>query len=279
MAEIRLRPYQQEIVKKALAVKNFLLCACVGSGKTICAAFLVRLLLKNNKMDKVLIGCTVSSLGVFRGEFRSKFGLSVGFIEDVNDLVNFLEGKDKVALLKHSLIEDLGRIQENIDTVEDSLEKDYKRIMLIIDEAHKFSNHESWGNISINNIRHFFEKIVILTGTPYSSKLQQIYGLIRLIYPNKWKNVKEFRNKYVKTEIVKDWRTGKYLREEDVEYVNLPELRKEMEQFTSFYFPSLNINYIEHKTSLSVENYEKYREMCVEIYEELKTRSYKNNQE
>ena len=271
MVDIKLKPHQIEGIKKALSIVNTLFCVKVGGGKTLLSLFLARLLLKNKKIDKVILCVTLSGIGPFSNEL-SNLGVNVRQANTIEDLIDFFKSKERFILIKHSFMEDLGKNQNKIDILEDYLTEDYKKIMLVIDEAHKISNHESLGNFAVDNTRRFYEKIVLLTATPYSSKLDQLYGLIKLIYPQKWKNLKEFRSNFVKSEIITDWR-GKYLRTEDVEYINLPTLREEMEEFTFFHYPKVNLIYHEHKTKLSEDNYKTYRNMCKEIYETLKDRA------
>lgn len=277
MSSITLRSYQTEALKKLLSIRNGLLCARVGSGKTLISLFLSRFMIKRNEIDKIIICVTPSSVGPFTNELSS-VGIKVDLIDDVVDLIDFLKGSKRFVLIKHSFMEKLGVDKNNIDQVEDYLEKDYKKIMLIIDEAHKFSNHESIGNFAIDNTRRFYEKIVIMTATPYGSKLDQLYGLVKLIYPKQWKNLKDFKNNFVRVEIIKDWKTGKFLRTEDVEYINLGKLRKVLEQFTYFYFPSINLVYKEHRTKLKESNYKQYVDMCRSVFSSLKERVSKKEE-
>ena len=172
-------------------------------------------------------------------------------------------------------MENLGKDKLHEDALEKLLTKNYKKIMLVVDEAHKISNPDGWANTGVDHTRRFYTKILLLTATPYSSKLDQVYGLVKLIYPKKWKTLKEFRDKYVRSEIIRDWRTKKFIRPEDIEYINLPELRKELEEFTYFYYPPTKLNYYEHKIKLSTENYKIYTDMCQEIYQEMKDRNKK----
>ena len=269
---IELRSYQKQAMEKALSVKNALLCMSVGAGKTLTVIFLARYLLNRKEIDKTIIACTLSSIGPFQRELK-KLGVETELTEKIEGLVEALNSRNKFILIKHSLIEELGSNKNNVDIVEDLLKKNPKKLMLIIDEAHKFSNHESIGNFAIDITRHLYEKIVLLTGTPYSSKLDQLYGLVKLIYPKKWKNLKAFRDLYVRSEIVKNWKTGKFIRTEDIEYINLPALRLELEAFTFFWFPPKKLNYINYTKSLTPQHYEEYSEICKNVYAELKVRA------
>lgn len=276
MSIIKLRDYQIEAVTKSLQNKNALLCMKAGSGKTLTAIFLSRYLLNKKKVDKIVIACTVSSVGPFSRELK-KIGIEGKLIEEVTDFVEFLKSKEKFVLIKQSFIEELGKNQTKIDLIGDFLKKDYKNIMLVIDEAHKFSNTESWGSVGVDNTFKFWSKIILLTATPFSSNLRQIFGLIKLIYPKQWKNLKTFVEKYIKVDIIRNWKTGKFLRTEDIEYINLPELRNELSEFTFFYYPPIKLNYIEHKVKLNKDSYQVYKDMCLNIYAKLKERCIKSN--
>ena len=269
MSKIELRDYQVDAIKKALQNKNTLWCMRTGSGKTISTLFLARILLNKKEIDKNVIACTLSSIGPFTRELKN-LGVEVKLVESIEDFLEFLKGKERFVLIKHSFIEGLGKNKESIDLLESSLKKDFKKIMLVIDEAHKMSNPDSWASFGVDNTRKFWERIIIMTATPFSSKLDFLYGLVKLIYPKKWKNLKEFRSLYVKEETIKDWKTGKFLRTEDVEYINLRGLRKSLEEFTFFFYPPIILNYIEYKIELKPENYLIYKDMCQSVLNSLK---------
>ena len=276
MGRIELRDYQVLAMKKLLSVNNSLLCADKGTGKTFISVFLARYLLKNKKVNKTVFCVTNSGVGVFKKGLE-KFGLDINLIDTIDKFVDFLSGSEKFIIIKHSFMEELGQNKKYVDVIEDYLKCNNKKILLIIDEAHRFSNHQSWGNFAVDSTRRFYENIVILTATPYSSSLLQIYGLVKIIYPDKWRSPKEFKDAYIEEEIVKDWRTGKFLRVEPVRYKNLSHLRKEMEEFTFFWFPPIKLNYYEHKVKLSENNYSKYVELCRSVYEEVKDRNSNTN--
>jgi len=260
VAKIILRDYQKDAVKLALNIKKCLHLIETGQGKTIISIFLIRYLLKNNLIDKVVVGATVSSTNPFIKDFSRKVNYPVKLIENVEDFKQFIEGNDKIIIIKHSLIEEIGLTQEHIDYLEDSLTKNYQRMMLVVDEAHELNNYDALIHSAFQNIRFAWERILLMTATPWSSKLEQIYGLVCLLHPKLWKSLKEFKNLYIIEEVVKDWKTGKYLRTEPVEYINIPHLRKTIEPFTFFYYPKIDLNYYEYKVPL--EDYSEFDKIC-----------------
>lgn len=261
---LKLRDYQEEAVKFALKTKFCLWLMNVGSGKTICSMFLSRLILNKNIGDKVIIACTVSSTNPFLKDYLRKAKVSLELVEDVDKFISFLSSDEKILIIKHSMLEKLGVNQNYIDIIENKLSEDFKKLTLIVDEAHEFNNHEGIGHAAFQNLRFMWDRIVLLTATPYSSKLEQLYGLICLIYPKLWKNVREFKNLFIVEKVVKDWKTGKFLRSEPIEYVNLPLLREILETFTFFYYPPVPLNYIEHKVRL--KDYGPYDELCSKVF-------------
>lgn len=265
--KIKLREYQQEAVNFAKKVKRCLFCMRVGSGKTVCAMFALRSFFKNKLIDKAVIACTKSSVPVFVEDFKEKANLDVCVIEDENDFVNFFSTKEKVCIIKHSMFKKAGN---DLITVK-KLEKIYDsglKVALVIDEAHKMQNPEGIEHDAFMHIEEMFDRVILMTATPYSSCLSQFYGLIHLINQNIWKSKREFYDRYIEEIIIKDPKTHRPVRKEKVAYRNLKEFRGKIEPFTYFYYPSIPLEHVEHKCKLSEEHYEEYLRLCWGILDE-----------
>lgn len=259
--KIELRDYQQEAVKFAKRVKKCLFCMRVGSGKTICAMFALRSFFKNKMIDKAVIACTKSSVSVFVEDFKEKAGLDVEVIEDPDDFVKFFKGNKKVCIIKHSMFEKAGN---DIVTIK-KLEKIYDsgcKVALVIDEAHKMQNPEGILHDAFFHIHEMFDRVILMTATPYSSCLSQFYGLIHLIYPTLWKSKRQFFNNYIDEIAIKDPRTHRVVRKEKVRYKNLKEFREKIEPFTYFYYPPIALVHLEHRCKLSEEHVNEYLRLC-----------------
>ena len=256
---ITLRNYQAKAVEFALNVKRCLFCMRVGSGKTICAMFALRAFFKRKLIDKAVIACTKSSVPVFVEDFKEKAGLDVAVIEEPEDFVNFFKGKEKVCIIKHSMFEKAGN---DVITIK-KLEKIYDsglKVALVIDEAHKMQNPEGVQHDAYFHIEEMFDRVILMTATPYSSCLSQFYGLIHLIYPKLWKSKRQFFDNYIEEIAIKDPRTYRIVRKEKVAYKNLKEFREKIEPFTYFYYPAIPLVHIEHHTQL--KDYLAYNELC-----------------
>lgn len=87
----------------------------------------------------------------------------------------------RITLMSHSAI--AGLQQE----VEHFMSK--KRTLLVIDEAHRIKNPDGlWGNAAVEISEHAAGRAV-LTGTPLPQGYQDIYNLIRFLYPYKFEDI------------------------------------------------------------------------------------------
>jgi hypothetical protein len=274
---IKLRKYQEDAVKLGINVSNTLMCLATGTGKTVISMFLMRLLMKKGVVDKCVVGCTKSSVNVFIDDFKEKANIDVKLVEDIDSFLEFLDSDKKVVLVKHSLLSDMGKYIENVELLKDYFKKSSLKLFLTIDEAHLMSNHDGVMHKYYENIKFIFNKVSLLTATPYSSKLEQIYGLIHLIYPKLWNSLREFKSLYIEEEMVKDWKTGKFLRNETISYKNLKHLRKTMAPFSFFYFPEMDVNY--HVHSVKLKDYSEYNALCAEVLDIIIERQEKKEGE
>lgn len=264
---IKLRDYQKEAVKFAKEVKKCLFCMRVGSGKTICAMFALRSFLKNKMVDKAVIACTKSSVPVFVEDFKEKANLDVPVIEEAEDFVRFFKGKGKVCIIKHSMFEKAGNDIVIIKKLEQIYDSGLK-VALVIDEAHKMQNPEGVQHDAYFHIEEMFDRVILMTATPYSSCLSQFYGLIHLIYPKLWRSKRQFFDNYIEEITIKDPRTHRVVRKEKVAYKNLKEFRTLIEPFTYFYYPAIPIVHKEVHTRLSEEHYNEYLDKCHGVIDE-----------
>lgn len=253
---IELRDYQKEAIKKAVRVGKVLLCMATGCGKTIISIFLARYLLNKDLSDKIIVGCTLSSTNVFIDDFKDKVNYNVKMINDMDSFMNFLEGRDKVCIIKHNFIKELGFVKDNIVSIKKVLKKNKIRICLILDEAHVFNNTSSQVHEAYDNIRGFFDRVVLLTATPYTSCLSQLYGLTHLLYKKLWSSKRAFTDLYIDEFRKINRETGRVEYKQVTRYKNLKDLRERIEPFTYFYFPKINLNFISHRVKL--EDYTQY---------------------
>ena len=255
---IKLFEFQQEAVKRALNSLNYLLCVRVGGGKTLIAMVYAKLLRKKNLADKVAFACTVSAAVAVAGEFKEKLGLDVPQITTVDQYFEWLHNDEPVCIFKHSFFEKLGYNQGVIDDLDDYVSHGGKRIVLVIDEAHKISNEKGIAQTAFQNIRFSFSRVLAMTATPWQSGLEQLYGTIRLVNPKVWKSRAAFTRDHIVQEVIRV--NGKVRRVETVAYQNLKMLREKIAPFTFFYYPKIPLNFIYHNVKLP--DYTEYDEIC-----------------
>lgn len=259
MAKIILREYQTEAVKFTQRVDKSLLCMRVGSGKTVCAMFALRESLNKKQVDKAVIACTKSSVSVFQQDFKEKAGLDVPLIETAEGLIKFLKGKSKVCIVKHSMFEKAGNDLITIRQLE-KISMDGTRVALVVDEAHKIQNPEGLAQEAFHRIDWLFDKVILLTATPYSSCLSQFWGLVCVIHPEIWPTKRKFFDRFIDEIAIRDPRTHRVIRKEKVRYKNLKEFRETIEPFTFFYYPNIPLVHVEHHTKL--RDYSTYDDLC-----------------
>lgn len=266
MARITLRDYQVEAVKFTLKVDKSLLCMRVGSGKTVCAMFALREMINRKQIDKAIVACTKSSVSVFKKDFLEKAGLDVPVYETESEIINFLRGKGKICIVKHSMFEKLGKDAMTIRILEEISMNEGVKVGLVIDEAHKIQNPEGVAQQAYHRIDFLFDKVIMLTATPYSSCLSQFWGLVCIIHPDLWPTKKSFFNRYIDEISIRDPRTHRVIRKEKVRYKNLKEFRSVIEPFTYFYYPPIPLVHVEHHTRLG--DYSEYDELCKGVIKE-----------
>ena len=257
--KIKLFDFQKEAVTKALKSFYQLICVRVGGGKTLIAMFYAKILLQKGLSDKVIFACTVSAAAAVHAEFEEKLGIDVPVYTEEDEVMRFLKNPNlKIAIIKHSMFEKLGYNQTIINEIRAILTKNNLNVALVIDEAHKLSNDKGIAHTAYMNIKFMFNRIMIMTATPYSSCLTQLYGVIHLINPRCWKSKSEFSNKFIEEQVI--MQGGRVRRKEIIAYKNLGELRKTIAPFTFFYYPKIKLNFIDHKVVLP--DYKEYDEIC-----------------
>lgn len=257
MAQITLRQYQKEAVEFALNRKNCQLLLKTGTGKTLISLVALKTLLKRKLVDKAVIACTKTSTVVFQKEFMNMFNFKVKVIEKADDFIEFLNSNNKVCVIKHSMFKNLGSDLQYIKELKKIYKEKKLKISLIIDEAHKLSSDTGATQKYYRNVAWLFDRCTLLTATPYSSSLEQLYGLIQLIYPTLWRTKAEFTDKYIDYLVIRDRQNfKKVLRKEILRYKNLGDLRSVIEPFTFFYYPPTKLNFYYHKTRL--KDYSEY---------------------
>ena len=68
---------------------------------------------------------------------------------------------------------------------------------LVLDEAHKLKN--SKGKLYAKMEQLIFEHCVMLTGTPIQNNVEELWGLLHFLYPNKFNDLDDFSAKYGNT--------------------------------------------------------------------------------
>ncbi len=197
--------YQEETAKKVL--KSFrgraLLADEVGLGKTIEALMTLKEYMQRGLVESALILTPPSLLTQWRDEMSSKFGLSFVTTED-GDYRDKGDEFWKNPFILSSL--NIAKSKRNFDKV---TSREYD--MVIVDEAHHVKNRSTQSWKLVNALKKRF--ILLLTATPVSNNLMELYNLITLLKPGQLKTQASFKSEFVSRGDPTDPRNRERLRE------------------------------------------------------------------
>lgn len=169
--------------------------AVPGAGKTSIVygayAYLKSLSKHDPKyVDKILVIGPLSSFAPWEKEFKKCFGIApdsqrlsgdskISYTEKESHL--YSSTPKELTLMSHAGLQFLK--PQIIDFLKQN------RVLVVVDEAHRIKNADGlWGNAAIEIAKEATSK-VILTGTPAPNGYEDLFNLIRFIYPFKYKQI------------------------------------------------------------------------------------------
>jgi SNF2 family DNA or RNA helicase len=143
------------------------------------------------RVEKILVIGPKSSFAPWENEYEACFGTKPNSIRidaglSYDDRKNHFYSQDSPEL---TLIyfDSASRLEEQIT---DFLKK--YRVMVVVDEAHRIKAKDGAWSSSIINLANNAASRVILTGTPIPNGYQDLYNLIRFIWPRRYKEILGF---------------------------------------------------------------------------------------
>ena len=242
--DIELLPHQRATVRKVIDELNgkAILADEVGLGKTIEAGMILKEYMKRGLVKKFLI-LVPASLGFqWTNEMVKKLGIKDIFFNRKGRAWDYFDHQiaslDMAKRDKHAKY--LNEI--NFD-------------MIIVDEAHRLKNRDTINWRFVDGLKKKY--CLLLTATPIQNNLEELYNLISILYPELYKDLREFKSKYV---------AGKHL------VKNADKLKNELEEVmirnshadTGLEFPERCIHHI------SVELSDKERELYNKVSDYVK---------
>lgn len=190
-AQVEPKPHQIDAALFALQtpyLPGVLLADEVGLGKTIEAGIIISQYWAERRRDVLIV--TPSSLRQqWRQELFEKFLIPS----------SILDAKNKDQKLSRSGGEVYICSYEFATRHEASLTKAWN--LVVADEAHRLRNHWNGKNRASNAVSHIVgnaQKTILLTATPLQNRLEELYGLISVFYPDYFYSLDAFRERYVK---------------------------------------------------------------------------------
>ncbi|HET9850068.1 MAG TPA: DEAD/DEAH box helicase [Candidatus Saccharimonadales bacterium] len=169
--------------------------AVPGAGKTTIVygaySYLKNLQDENKHVDKILVIGPKSSFAPWENEYEECFGRKPSSIRIDPTLsyrereVHFYSSDPAELTLLH--YDSASRLERQIA---DFLEKN--KVMVVVDEAHRIKAKDGTWSSSILGLSKKATARVILTGTPIPNGYQDLYNLVKFIWPQKYKEILGF---------------------------------------------------------------------------------------
>lgn len=208
MSNIQLRDYQIEGIKRFKENKGKLLCNLVpGAGKTILSLYLKQYY---PFIQKVLILCPSSIKAQWKQEINRIFP---------SDNVLILQGHYKYYNTDSIFLADWIVINYDILAEANPTSLMWSDVLsriqfdlVIIDESHYISSPTALRTQAVQKIVKKIKNRVLLSGTPLSTNLENLYTQLNLVNPTMFTTEKEYKNKYCSYVIKKIHARGKTIR-------------------------------------------------------------------
>lgn len=153
----------------------------VGLGKTIEAGIILKELMVRGLARRVLILTPASLVEQWQGELESKFFErfeTPAKPQDWHDVTRAIASHNRARSGRHKD----AILRQRWDVV-------------VVDEAHKFKNHEAVGYRFLQQVERNF--MLLLTATPLQNDLRELYNLVTLLRPGQFGTWREFQTQHV----------------------------------------------------------------------------------
>ena len=255
--DVILKDYQVEASNFATSRPASLLSMKTGVGKSVVGIDVSAFLLNNDKVNKVIIFGTKSSILELTNDFKNKLEYSGGYsfkpfiILDDASLFEFFKNNDNdIGFIQYETLHKIDLALFNRGLVK------YKTAVLL-DESHKVKNPKALLTKSIVALRKSMEYLILLTATPLTSNLFDLFYQVQILDSKIFINKTRFTEQFVEMRMVKNFKTGRQY-PEIVKYKNLELLREKLKDICYDYYPEQDTNYLIHKTI--IDNTDKYIE-------------------
>ena len=284
--KIVLAKHQLDAVDFILTRDRSLINYETGTGKTFISLEAAFRMFNENKLDKVLIVCTKSSVLSFEGDIKStnypKEDLII--IKKDEDLDLLDDEKNKLFVIQYETL-------QRITLIDLMRAFKYYRSGLVIDEVHRVKTHgkftkggkskESITAASLGALRKGFKILIGLTATTITSELEDGYRVINFIAPGVLGGLKWFEDNFCVWQEGKRWnpKARKYVGfRKCIRYKNLKKFLSYTKEIMIQYFPKLDYRF--HVLSKSLKEGSKralkYEELAKSTHA-TKKKKHKNN--
>lgn len=171
--------------------------AVPGAGKTTIVyaaySYLKSIEDHHKHVDKILVIGPKASFAPWENEYEECFGRKPSSIR-IDGSIPFDERKNHLysANPAELTLVSYGSVSSLVEHIYDYLGRN--KVMVVIDEAHKIKAKDGTWSTNIIGLAEKAASRVVLTGTPIPNGYQDLYNLIRFIWPHKYKDILGFHH-------------------------------------------------------------------------------------
>lgn len=181
---INLRDYQVRASYFLTLIKSGFDFSVPGAGKTIISYVFYHYLIKNNEINCLFVVGPKSASNAWLEEYKTCFGVE----PDLEDLSNKESKLVRAYLLSskqnHKQITFINFDKFRLLNNEISYYMKNKKVLLIVDEAHKVKNPNAKVTKTALSLANFAKYRLLLTGTPMPNGYEDLYSLCKIAYPS-----------------------------------------------------------------------------------------------
>lgn len=194
--------HQVEGIRTLARVPNFLLADQMGLGKSLQTLALFTIDVKLGKARTMLIVCPVSLRENWADEIRKFTSFPVHLVgqipnERLKSGYRMVNGFEREACMRMFLMEEGPRIAicnyEQVVSMAAAMNK-CNIDFVVLDEAHLIKNPVSQRSIAARSLRR--RRAGMLTGTPLLNQVTELWPILNMIDPHRWKSPEWFENRY-----------------------------------------------------------------------------------
>lgn len=270
---VKLDSHQIDAVKFICDRRRSLLAYATGTGKSLCLIASSILLIKMKKVEKSLFIVTPNAMIEVQNDFSNFTDCEPKVLDNVESIVDFINNPEElIGITKYSVFN-----PSNSYSICNAILG--KKIALFFDEAHEMKNPSTIANRSFTEIIPYSHVTGFATATAITAKLEDLYHIINLLYPQYLGSLSSFIDRYIVRTLKTIYRGGGIKRKvwETLRYKNLEVLHNQLNDIVISFYPKYDIK--SEVVSCELNDITSYMKAVGGVLEVKRRGKKKNNEE